>query len=184
MSILLGVPLAAVLGDYRRLAHSLSGARGWRCFWPPCCSWCLCLTAGRRPNRASPGRTDDAGRCISGHLVHGRHECSGPRRLGGGSSLSCRPILILTYGLRTAEVGLPMAGDSLLDDRGAVAGRDRIGRMRMRLGVTAGLLLLAAIRAGAWRIFLLGWSAPGSSVSGSRALHVAGRPRHHRSRRF
>ena len=152
MSILLGVPLAAVLGDFA----------GWRI--PFLALGAALLLAALLlmvlvPYRRLPAnRANLAGRmmrvaafpvtwCMAGTNVLARGAW-------GAVLTFLPPYLILTYGLRTAEVGLPMAAIAIwMTAAPLLAGR--IGRMRMRLGVTAALLLAAS--APALGIFLLGW---------------------------
>ena len=174
MSILLGVPLAAVLGDFA----------GWRV---PFLALGLVLLLSALlllvlvPYRRPPAsRANLAGRmmrvaafpvtwCMAGTNVLARGAW-------GAVLTFLPPYLILTYGLRTAEVGLPMAFVALwMTAAPLLAGR--IGRMRKRLGVTAALLLAASLPA--LGIFFLGWGT-WFSVLGGGALHVAGRSRHHR----
>lgn len=152
MSILLGVPLAAVLGDFA----------GWRI---PFLALGLVLLLSALlllllvPYRRPPAsRANLAGRMMRVAAFRVTWCMAGTNVLARGAwgavLTFLPPYLILTYGLRTAEVGLPMAVVALwMTAAPLLAGR--IGRMRRRLGVTAGLLLAAA--APALGIFFLGW---------------------------
>ena len=152
MSILLGVPLAAVLGDFA----------GWRipflALGAALLLAALLLMVFVPYRRPSANRANLAGRmmrvaafpvtwCMAGTNVLARGAW-------GAVLTFLPPYLILTYGLRTAEVGLPMAAVAIwMTAAPLLAGR--IGRMRKRLGVTAALLLAASLPA--LGIFLLGW---------------------------
>ncbi len=161
MSILVGVPLAAVLGDFA----------GWRVPFLALglalllCALLLLLLVPRR--RPPAGRAGLAGRMMRVAAFRVTWFMAGANVLARGAwgavLTFLPPYLILTYGLRTAEVGLPMAAVALwMTAAPLLAGR--IGRMRRRLGVTAALLLAAA--APALGIFLPGW---GVWFSGSAA---------------
>lgn len=161
MSILLGVPLAAVLGDFA----------GWRVPFLAlglvlllCALLLLVLVPYRRPPAS---RANLAGRMMRVAAFRVTWFMAGTNVLARGAwgavLTFLPPYLILTYGLRTAEVGLLMAAVALwMTAAPLLAGR--IGRMRKRLGVTAALLLAAA--APALGIFLPGW---GTWFSGSAA---------------
>ncbi len=161
MSILLGVPLAAVLGDFA----------GWRVSFLAL-GLVLLLSALLLfvlvPHRRPPAsRASLAGRMMRVAAFRVTWYMAGTNVLARGAwgavLTFLPPYLILTYGLRTAEVGLPMAAVALwMTAAPLLAGR--IGRMRKRLGVTAALLLAAA--APAPGIFFLGW---GTWFSGSAA---------------
>ncbi len=76
-------------------------------------------------------------------------------RAAWGAVLTFLPaFLIVTYGLRTMEVALPMAFAALWMTAAPLLG-GRIGRTRKRLALTAGLLLAAAVPG--LGIFLLDW---------------------------
>ncbi len=154
MSVLLGVPLAAVLG----------GFAGWRVPFLAVglalllAALLLLLLAPRR--RPSPGRIDLAGRmrrvaafpvtwCMAGTNVLAR-------TAWGAILTFLPPFLGEAYGLRTAEIALPMAVVALWMTAAPLLG-GRIGRIRRRLPVTAALLLAAAVPG--LGVFLPGWSA-------------------------
>ena len=142
MSVLLGIPLAAVLGDFA----------GWRIPFLAlglalllAALLLLALAPYRRPPAA---RVDLAGRmrrvatfpvtwCMAGTNVLAR--------AAWGAVLTFLPsFLEVTYGLRTAAVALPMAVVALWMTAAPLLG-SRIGRTRRRLPLTAVLLLAAAI---------------------------------------
>ena len=152
ISILLGVPLAAVLGDFA----------GWRTPFLAlglalllAALLLLALVPARRP---APTRMNLAGRmrrvatfpvtwCMAGTNILARS--------AWGVILPFLPaFLIVTYGLRTVEVALPMAVVALWMTAAPLLGGG-IGRTRRRLPVTAALLLAAAIPA--IGVFFLGW---------------------------
>ena len=152
ISILLGVPLAAVLGDFA----------GWRTPFLAlglalllAALLLLVLVPARRP---APTRMNLAGRmrrvatfpvtwCMAGTNILARS--------AWGVILTFLPaFLIVTYGLRTVEVALPMAVVALWMTAAPLLGGG-IGRTRRRLPVTAALLLAAAIPA--IGVFFLGW---------------------------
>ncbi len=152
MSALLGVPFAAALGDYA----------GWRLPFIAvglalllAVLLLLALAPYRRP---AAGRANLAGRMrrvaafpVTWHMA-GANILA---RSAWGVILTFLPaFLIVTYGLRTVEVALPMAVVALWMTAAPLMG-GRMGRMRRRLPVTAALLLAAAVPG--LGVFLLDW---------------------------
>ena len=152
MSIMLGVPLAAVLGDFA----------GWR-FPFLALGLALLLAAlllfllvpNRRPEAA---RADLAGRMRRVVAFPVTWYMAGTNilaRTAWGVILTFLPaFLIVSYGLRTVEVALPMVVVALWMTAAPLLG-GRIGRIHRRLRVTAALLLAAAIPGVG--VFFLGW---------------------------
>lgn len=152
ISSLLGVPLAAVLGDYA----------GWRM---PFLALGLALLIAallivllvprRRPQTA---RLDLAGRMRKVMVFPVTWHMAGATflaRLTWGAIITFFPaFLILTYGLTTAAVALPVAAVAVWNAAAPLLG-GRIGRGRRRLAVTAAMLVVAAIPG--LGVFLLDW---------------------------
>ncbi|MDE0408021.1 MAG: MFS transporter [Alphaproteobacteria bacterium] len=154
MSVLLGVPLAAVLGEYA----------GWRS--PFLAVGLALLLAALLLFLLVPRRKPSAGRAaLVGRM---RRVAAFPvtwyiagtnilaRTAWGAVITLLPPFLIVTYGMRKVETALPMAVVALWMTAAPLLG-GRIGRLRKRLAVTAGLLLMAAIPG--LGVFLPGWSA-------------------------
>ena len=153
MSAMLGVPLAAVLGEFA----------GWRV---PFLAVGLALLLAALlllmlvPRRRPPaGRASLAGRMRRVAVFPVTWYIAGTNmlaRTAWGAVLTFLPaFLIVTYGLRTAAIALPMAFVALWMTAAPLLG-GRIGRMRRRLSVTAALLLAAAIPG--LGVFLVDWA--------------------------
>ncbi len=154
MSVLLGVPLAAVLGEYA----------GWR-FPFLAVGLALLLAAllllALVPHRSRSGaRVTLAGRMRRVAAFPVTWYMAGTNILArtawGAVITFLPPFLIVTYGLRKVETALPMAVVALWMAAAPLLG-GRIGRVRRRLPVTAALLLAAAIPG--LGVFLLDWGA-------------------------
>lgn len=142
VSVLLGVPLAAVLGEYA----------GWR--FPFLAVGSALLLAALALLALVPHRRPPAGRVtLAGRI---RRVAAFPvtwymagtnilaRTAWGAVVTLLPPFLIVTYGLRKVETALPMAVVALWMTAAPLLG-GRTGRLRKRLPVTAGLLLAAAV---------------------------------------
>ena len=159
MSVLLGVPLAAVLGEFA----------GWRSAFLAVglalalAALLLCaLAPRRRPPARHVSLTGRMRRVIAFPVTWYIAGTNMLARAAWGAVLTFLPaFLIVTYGLRTVEVALPMAFVALWMTAAPLMG-GRIGRARRRLPLTAALLLAAAIPG--LGVFLLDWG-PWVSVS-------------------
>jgi len=152
LSSVLGVPLAAVLGDLL----------GWRIPFLalgfallPAALLLFLLVPNRRTQRT---RLDLAGRLRRVATFSVTWYMAGTNmlaRMAWGAIVTFFPaFLIVTYGLKTAAVALPVAVVALWTTAAPLLG-GRIGRGKMRLGITAALLFAAAIPG--LGVFLLGW---------------------------
>ena len=154
MSIVLGVPLAAVLGDFA----------GWRISFVALALalalatvLLLTLIPDHRPQTT---RLDLVSRLrwvatfpVTWYIA----ATNIMARIAWGVIVTFFPVfLIVTYGLETAEVALPVAVVALWATAAPLLGGRR-GRARRRAPVTAALLLEATIPG--LGVFLLGWGA-------------------------
>ncbi len=154
VSVLLGVPLAAVLGEYA----------GWRFPFLAVGSALLLaalLLLAFVPHRKPPAdRVTLAGRIGRVAAFPVTWYMAGvnilARTAWGAVITLLPPFLIVAYGLRKVETALPMAVVALWMAAAPLLG-GRIGRLRKRLPVTAALLLAAAIPG--LGVFFLDWGA-------------------------
>ena len=152
LSNVLGVPLSAVLGDFA----------GWRF---PFLTLGLALLLSALllfmlvpDHRPQTTRLDLAGRLRQVAILPVTWYMAGTNilaRTAWGVIVTFFPaFLIVTYGLRTVEVALPVAAVALWTTAAPLLG-GRIGRGAKRLPVTAALLLAATVPG--LGVFLLGW---------------------------
>ena len=159
MSSVLGVPLAAVLGDFA----------GWRVPFYVLAAALLIITLILFVlvpyDRPQATRLNLAGRLRQVAAFPVTWYMAGTNilaRVTWGVVITFFPaFLILTYDLKTAAVALPVALVALGATAASLLG-GRIGRSTRRLAITATLLLAAAIPG--LGVFLLGWG-PWASVA-------------------
>lgn len=152
MSSMLGVPLAAVLGEFA----------GWRTAF--LALGLALLLAGlvlfafvpRRRRGAAPARLAGRMKRVAAFPVTWRMAGTNIlARAAWGVILTFLPAyLIVTYGLRTVEVALPMVVVAMFMTAAPLLG-GRIGGTRRRLGITAAMLLAATVPG--LGVFFLGW---------------------------
>jgi predicted MFS family arabinose efflux permease len=160
MSSVLGVPLAAVLGDYAGWRVSFL-AVGLGLLLAAVFLFLVVPGHGRRADRLNfSGRLRWVASCSVTWSIAATNLMA---RITWGVIITFFPaFLIVSYGLGTAEVALPVAVVALWATAAPLLG-GRIARTRRRLALTSALLFVAAIPG--LGVFLLGWGVWTSVVA-------------------